>query len=351
MLVGDPLQLSPCVLSNAGNLYNLSQSLYSRVYSIFEKSPSNPVTMLDTQYRMHPDICRFASRQFYAERLATDPSVAVQMERFTLKPLYLYDLTRSFHEKDTSGSSFNRGEVSFIQHFCRSLISHLAYDSNEDEDDESDSTENDDEEDQSSTTSSNLDSETAAGEDNQPHSRPISLEDPLAIQIQQRIAVITPYKAQIRLLRSCLPPYIEVMTADSSQGKEKDIVIISCVRSGDSIGFLDDAHRLNVMLTRSKNALYIVGNLSQLANQDENWKALLCHARDRRIVVNADQNRPELPYRWWKTVVRNFVHTFPVYFHIVQLVNQTTKIKSSSYSCKLSAGAFPIDIIIRRRHP
>ncbi|CAF0728103.1 unnamed protein product [Rotaria sordida] len=79
-------------------------------------------------------------------------------------------------------------------------------------------------------------------------------------EVQQRIAVITPYKAQVRLLRSYLPRYIEIMTVDSSQGKEKDIVILSCVRSGGTIGFLDDMNRVNVMLTRPKNEQLIQKN-------------------------------------------------------------------------------------------
>lgn len=311
MLVGDPLQLPPCVLSNAGKTFNLSYSLYFRLYSIFEKSSSNPVTMLDTQYRMHPDICRFPSRHFYEDRLGTDLSVAVRMERFSLKPLFLYDLTRSRHEVDDASSSSNSEEASFIQYFCQHLISHLAYESRaesaaDDEDDDDDdstttssaiSTDDIEDDDQSSTTPSAVDAEVPDEQRNGSHFRPIPNDDPLSIQVQQRIAVITPYKAQIRLLRQYLPPYIEVMTADSSQGKEKDIVIISCVRSGDSIGFLNDSHRMNVMLTRSKNALYIVGNLTQLSLQDPNWQALLNHARAKRLVVNVDQSRPDLPYR------------------------------------------------------
>jgi senataxin len=299
MLVGDPLQLPPCVLSNAGKRFNLSQSLYFRLYSIFGKLSSNPVTMLDTQYRMHPDICRFPSRNFYENRLNTDPSVARQMEQFSLKPLFMYDLTRSAHGTDNAGSSFNNEEALFIQRFCQHLISHLAYESTAESSDDDDCTSNsssastDDIEEESRTTPSDVDAEIPDGF----HFRPIANDDPLSIEIQQRIAVITPYNAQIRLLRHVLPPYIEVMTADSSQGKEKDIVIISCVRSGGSIGFLDDSHRMNVMLTRSKNALYIVGNLSQLSLQDPNWKALMDHARAKRLIVNVDQNRPDLPYR------------------------------------------------------
>ncbi|CAF5228740.1 unnamed protein product, partial [Rotaria magnacalcarata] len=72
MLVGDPLQLPPCVLSDAGKIYGLSRSLYARLHSNFEEHPNGPITMLDTQYRMHPDICQFPSEHFYTHRLLTD---------------------------------------------------------------------------------------------------------------------------------------------------------------------------------------------------------------------------------------------------------------------------------------
>ena len=87
------------------------------------------------------------------------------------------------------------------------------------------------------------------------------------------------------------------MTVDSSQGKEKDIVILSCVRSGDNIGFLDDMNRVNVMITRSKNALYVFGNLTQLASQHESWQAFVEHARVNRIICDVDTDQWELPYR------------------------------------------------------
>ncbi len=303
ILVGDPLQLPPCVLSDAGKNYGLSQSLYARLYSLFENHSNGPITMLDTQYRMHPDICRFPSEYFYSELLTTDPSVAIRMGHFTLKPLYLYNITNSPHGYDDAKSSLNEGEAKYILRFCQRLIAHLAQQttpmSSDNEDDESD---DDDDDDSTTTSSSNSthdsDDDSDHGERKEMHGfLALPINDPRSIKVQQRIAVITPYKAQVRLLRSYLPPYIEIMTADSSQGKEKDIVILSCVRSGDNIGFLDDMNRLNVMLTRSKNALYVFGNLTQLAGQHESWRAFVNHARVNRIFHNVDAIPLDLPYR------------------------------------------------------
>ena len=318
ILVGDPLQLPPCVLSDAGKNYGLSQSLYARIYSIFDQYPNGPISMLDTQYRMHPSICQFPSTHFYSDRLLTDKSVAKKMKHFSLKPLFLYNLTGAHQTCDDAGSSKNEDEARFIQKFCGMLIEHLAYqqtvvttDSEEDDDsenndndDDDDDDDSDDGDDESSTASlsnfskvnkNDCDSEYEDQEEG-PALRPLPIDDPRSIKIQQRIAIITPYKAQVRLLRSYLPPYIEIMTVDSSQGKEKDIVIVSCVRSGGTIGFLNDMNRLNVMLTRSKNALYIVGNFNQLASQDKSWDALVKHAQRNKIICDTNEFSCDLPY-------------------------------------------------------
>lgn len=56
---------------------------------------------------------------------------------------------------------------------------------------------------------------------------------------------------------------VDVNTIDSCQGQEKDIIIISCVRT-NGVGFLSDRQRVNVALTRAKHALFICGNFSSL---------------------------------------------------------------------------------------
>jgi len=259
---------------------------------------------------MHPDICRFPSEYFYSDRLLTDGSVERRMRRFTLKPLYLYNMTNSPHSCDNARSSFNDGEARSIRAFCQLLIAHLAVqptpvssDSEDDEDEDggdNDDEEDDDESDTTSSSNSTHYTDNASDHEEEKERRclqPLPINDPRSIDIQQRIAVITPYKAQVRLLRAYLPPYIEIMTVDSSQGKEKDIVILSCVRSGDTIGFLDDMNRVNVMLTRSKNALYVFGNLTQLAGQHESWQAFYTHARTNKIISDVNTIPIDLPYR------------------------------------------------------
>lgn len=73
---------------------------------------------------------------------------------------------------------------------------------------------------------------------------------------------------------------VEINTVDSFQGREKDTIIISCVRANQgkdaSIGFLNDYRRMNVAITRAKNFLWIVGH-AQTLNIDKNWRALIRH--------------------------------------------------------------------------
>lgn len=77
-------------------------------------------------------------------------------------------------------------------------------------------------------------------------------------------------------------------TIDGFQGQEKDIIILSTVRSGDhlsSIGFLRDVRRMNVALTRAKSSLFIVGNASTLERADDKWRTIVGNARERGFLV------------------------------------------------------------------
>lgn len=81
-------------------------------------------------------------------------------------------------------------------------------------------------------------------------------------RIYHKIGIITPYSAQSTYLKSKIDANIEIMTVDGFQGREKDYIIVSFVRSNDEgdYGFLDDYKRLNVAITRCKKGLFLVGN-------------------------------------------------------------------------------------------
>lgn len=78
-------------------------------------------------------------------------------------------------------------------------------------------------------------------------------------------------------------------TVDGFQGQEKDITILSTVRSGPAlrtIGFLRDERRMNVALTRAKSSLFVIGNAPTLERSDEKWKIIVGDARDRGFLID-----------------------------------------------------------------
>src|SRR5207302_933224 len=84
----------------------------------------------------------------------------------------------------------------------------------------------------------------------------------------QALAVIAPYAAQVRLLREQLPvPGLEIDSVDGFQGREKEAVVLSLVRSNaeGEVGFLADVRRTNVALTRARRKLLVVGDSATLS--------------------------------------------------------------------------------------
>lgn len=103
------------------------------------------------------------------------------------------------------------------------------------------------------------------------------------------IAVVTPYAAQARLIRRMTrqltgttgPPYVEVSSVDGFQGREKEAVVFSAVRSNDfgQIGFTSDWRRINVSFTRARRALVVIGNDQTLRRGDpDTWMPWLAWA-------------------------------------------------------------------------
>ena len=111
-----------------------------------------------------------------------------------------------------------------------------------------------------------------------------------------QIGVVTPYEGQRAYivaymtrsgtLRQQLYKEVEVASVDSFQGREKEFIILSCVRSNEAagIGFLNDPRRLNVALTRARLGCVIIGNPRVLSKQAL-WHDLLMHYRDAGCLV------------------------------------------------------------------
>lgn len=114
-----------------------------------------------------------------------------------------------------------------------------------------------------------------------------------------RIAIITGYKSQVDKIRSAfvtwfgdaILEHVSINTVDSYQGQEKDIVILSCVRTSE-IGFLADHRRMNVAITRARHQLVVLGSFDLLKKQTH-WNHLLQYAREHGRIM---ENPPALQY-------------------------------------------------------
>ena len=136
--------------------------------------------------------------------------------------------------------------------------------------------------------------------------------------VPEQIGVITPYEGQRSFVVQSMQQTgtfrkenykeIEVASVDAFQGREKDFIVLSCVRSNEhqGIGFLSDPRRLNVALTRAKYGLVILGNPKVLSKHPL-WHYLLLHFKERNTLVEGPLNnlqvsllqfsRPKTSYR------------------------------------------------------
>jgi senataxin len=238
ILVGDPKQLPPTVLSRSAARYGYEQSLFVRM----QQNHPNAVHLLDTQYRMHPDISRFPSTQFYDGKLIDGDNMAqLRLQKWhaneLLGPYRFFDV-KGTQSSGARGHSFiNVQETNVaLQLYHRLLTDYKSYD------------------------------------------------------FRGKVGIITPYKAQLRELRSRFSAKygegileeIDFNTTDAFQGREAEIIIFSCVRARATggIGFLTDIRRMNVGLTRAKSSLWVLGD-SQALHQGEFWSKLITDAKER----------------------------------------------------------------------
>ena len=108
------------------------------------------------------------------------------------------------------------------------------------------------------------------------------------------IGVITPYWAQVSLIRSLLWSQanmgrVEVRTVDGFQGKEKEVIILSMVRSNDTkeVGFLSESRRINVSVTRARRCCVIIGD-SHTLSHDQCLSSLYKYCQQHGSVKNVD---------------------------------------------------------------
>jgi senataxin len=262
ILVGDPEQLPPTVLSRSAQSFGYEQSLFVRM----QRNHPKDVHLLDTQYRMHPEISSFPSKQFYKSRLVDGDGMATLRAKpwhasTILGPYRFFDV-EGVQTKEARGHSFiNVPELNAAIRLYERLKA-----------------------------------------------------DYRSVDFTGKIGIITTYKAQLIEMRMRFArkfgddifKEIEFNTTDAFQGREREIIIFSCVRAKASggIGFLGDIRRMNVGLTRAKSSLWVLGD-SRSLKQGEFWNRLIEDAKDRDRYSSGDvmgllskpsaRNNPALP--------------------------------------------------------
>ncbi|CAG8951349.1 hypothetical protein HYFRA_00008099 [Hymenoscyphus fraxineus] len=245
ILVGDPEQLPPTVLSRSAQSYGYEQSLFVRM----QKNHPQDIHLLDTQYRMHPDISSFPSQAFYNSKLLDGEGMAALRQQpwhasTILGPYRFFDV-EGVQTTHSRGHSFiNVPELNAALQLYRRLKA-----------------------------------------DYRNH------------DFTGKIGIITTYKAQlielkIRFERDFGPEIfdeIEFNTTDAFQGREREIIIFSCVRAKATggIGFMKDIRRMNVGLTRAKSSLWVLGD-SRALQQGEFWNRLIVDAKARNKYTGGD---------------------------------------------------------------
>ena len=241
VMVGDHVQLS-ATTQNHAKLVDFDISLFERLYTDSHSQRIAKV-MLDTQYRMHRDLCDFSSSSFYNGALKTgvpDDARPLRPSKFPW-PLLRGSSTEfcrkvfvqcSAQEDLGRRSKSNKGQADLCQKICKLLIT----------------------------------TEPSAQLNDSP---------------PPSFVVLTPYTRQIELMKGRLSG-IEVFSIDGYQGREADIVIFVTVRCNQhrETGFLKDMRRLNVAMTRAKKGVIIIGDRSTLCDGNdegstEYWRILI----------------------------------------------------------------------------
>ncbi|XP_076998630.1 5'-3' DNA helicase ZGRF1 isoform X12 [Tamandua tetradactyla] len=242
ILVGDPKQLPPTISgSDPAHENGLEQTLFDRLCLMGHK----PV-LLRIQYRCHPAISAIANELFYEGNLMNGISETERSPLLKWLPTLCFYNVKGLEQIERDNSFHNVAEAAFTLKLIQSLI--------------------------------------ASG------------------IVGSMIGVITLYKSQMYKLCHLLSTMdfdhpnikaIQVSTVDAFQGAEKEIIILSCVRTRQ-VGFIDSEKRMNVALTRGRRHLLIVGNLACL-KKNRLWGRVIQHCEGQEDgLQHASQYEPQL---------------------------------------------------------
>ena len=257
ILAGDHCQLPPTVKSIAALRAGLGKTLMER---IAENKPE-VVTLLKIQYRMNDEIMRFSSDWFYGGKVESAPQIKYRSVLDYDHPITWIDTSNEENQITIEGEDAPEDSASTSSSVSTS----------------------------SSASAANQNSDLNFKEQfvGESFGRINKAEAELTLLTlaeyftkigKQRVlsesidvGIISPYRAQVQYLKKLIKKYeffkpyrrlISVNTVDGFQGQERDVILISLVRSNDEgqIGFLKDLRRMNVAMTRARMKLIILGN-------------------------------------------------------------------------------------------
>lgn len=242
ILAGDHCQLPPTVKSIMALKGGLGKTLMER---IVENKPET-VTLLKMQYRMNEQIMKFSSEWFYHGMVESAPTVSHRGILDYDTPMMWIDTAECDGKEEFVGENFgriNRAEAELTLQTLQQYLEKIG--------------------------------------------KQRILEESIDV------GIISPYRAQVQLLRKELRkreffrPYrhlLTVNTVDGFQGQERDIILISLVRSNDGgdIGFLRDLRRMNVAITRARMKLIILGS-SETMTSHPFYKKLYEHVGQLKV--------------------------------------------------------------------
>ena len=251
ILAGDHCQLPPTVKSIAALRAGLGKTLMER---IAENKPE-VVTLLKIQYRMNEDIMRFSSDWFYGGQVESAPQIKYRSILDFDHPITWIDTSNEENQitiegeyapedsastSSSSSAANQNSDLNFKEQFVGESYGRI------------------------NKAEAELTLLTLAE-----YFTKIGKQRVLGDSID--VGIISPYRAQVQYLKKLIKKYeffkpyrrlISVNTVDGFQGQERDVILISLVRSNDEgqIGFLKDLRRMNVAMTRARMKLIILGN-------------------------------------------------------------------------------------------
>ena len=246
VLVGDPQQLPATTFALSGRETKYDRSLFQRL-----EEGGHDVNMLNIQYRMNTQISTFPRKIFYYGSLLDGPNVSnpdyggelskmIRSQFRFFQPLTVLDLDSSEEREGANLSNIDEAKLVLFLY-------------------------------------SSIDKETNG------------------LVRKSKVAIITPYMQQVYVIKRLFEEkyglsyirLVDISTVDAYQGKEANIVILSCVRAASKnvgIGFLSDVQRMNVALTRAKNFLFVIARCRTIL-VNPYWRDFVGFARSQESIL------------------------------------------------------------------